>query len=67
MRDTILEKPDAFGKGDDINALLKIVDDHQKKLRSDCRTLADRLYSEKPRLWRRRLELRWTAWKEEHG
>lgn len=67
MRDTILEKPEAFGKGEDIDAFLKIVDNHQKKLRSECRTLADRLYSEKPKLWRRRIELCWTAWKEEHG
>src|SRR5215467_2793730 len=50
----------------DITAFLKIVDDHQKKLRSDCRTLANRLYSEEPKFWRSRLELCWTAWKEEH-
>jgi hypothetical protein len=66
MRDTILEKPDAFGKEEDITAFLKIVDDHQKKLRSNCRTLAGRLYSEKPKFWRRRLELCWIAWQEEH-
>lgn len=65
LRDTILEKPDAFGKEEDIAAFLKIVDDRQKKLRSDCRTLAARLYSDKPKFWRRRIELRWTAWKEE--
>ena len=65
MRDTILEKPDAFGKEQDIHAFLKIVDDYQKKLRSDCRMLADRLYSEKPKFWRRRIELCWSAWKEE--
>ena len=62
MRDTILEKPQAFGKEEDITAFLKIMDDYQKKLRSACRTLADRLYSEKPKFWRRRLELCWTAW-----
>jgi hypothetical protein len=56
-----------FGDVDDIFAFLKIVDAHQKKLRSDCRALADRLYSDTPRLWRRRLERCWTAWKEEHG
>jgi len=67
MRDTILAKPDLFGKEEDISAFLHIVDRHQKKLRSDCRTLADRLYSEKPRFWRRRIELCWTAWKEEHA
>jgi len=67
MRGTILEKPAAFGNEEDITAFLKIVDDHQKKLRSACRTLADRLYSEAPKFWRRRLELCWTAWKVEHG
>jgi hypothetical protein len=67
MRDTILEKPYAFANEEDITAFLKIVDDHQKKLRSDCRTLADRLYSEEPKFWRRRLQLCWTARKEEHG
>lgn len=66
MRGTIPENPDAFGNDEDITTFLKIVDDRQKKLRSECRTLADRLYSEKPKLWRRRLELCWTTWKEEH-
>lgn len=66
MRDTILENPDAFGNEEDVAAFLRIVDVRQKKLRSDCRTLADRLYSEKPKVWRRRLELCWTTWKEEH-
>lgn len=67
LRDAILEKPHTFGKKEDISAFLKIVDDHQRKLRSDCRTLADRLYNEKPKRWRRRLELCWAAWKEEHA
>ena len=47
MRDTILQEPDAFGNEEDINAFLEIVDQHQKKLRSECRMLADRFYSEK--------------------
>ena len=64
MRETLLQKPAAFGKEEDIKSFLKIVDDHQKKLRSDCQTLADRLYSERPKFWRRRLRLRWTAWKK---
>ncbi len=67
MRKTILGKPDEFGKEEDITAFLKIVDDDQKKLRSNCRTLADRLYSEKSKCWRRRLKLCWTAWKAEHA
>ena len=67
MRATILGKPDLFGKEKDITAFLKIVDNHQKKLRSDCRTLSDRLHSEKPKRWRRRLKLCWTAWKEEQA
>ena len=67
MRDTILGKPEAFGRKEDITAFLKIVDNHQKKLRSDCRMLANRLYSEKPKSWRARLELCRTTWKQEHG
>lgn len=67
MRDTILEKPTDFGKEEDVSAFLKIIDEHQNKLRSDCRTLADRLYTEKPKHWRRRLDLCWTAWKEERA
>lgn len=67
LRDTILEKPADFGTEDDVSAFLKIVDEHQKKLRSECRTLADRLYTEKPKHWRRRLDLCWAAWKEEHA
>jgi hypothetical protein len=67
MRDAIRKEPNAFGKEEDATAFLKIVDDRQKKLRSDCRTLAGRLYSEKPKFWRRRIELCWTAWKDERG
>jgi CHAD domain-containing protein len=65
VRNTILEKPDNFGKEEDISAFLKIVEDHQQKLRSESRSLATRLYSEKPKYWRRRLDLCWSAWKQD--
>ena len=65
LRDTILEEPHDFGKEADISAFLKIVDDRQKKLRSDSKTLAERLYSEKPRYWRKRIQSCWAAWKED--
>lgn len=67
LRDTILQSPDDFGQEEDISAFLKIVDQHQQELRFQCRTLAGRLYSDKPKYWRRRLDLCWTAWKEDHG
>ena len=65
LRNTIMEKPGNFGEEQDISAFLKIVDHHQQKLRSDSKSLATRLYSEKPRDWRRRLDLCWSVWKEE--
>lgn len=67
LRDTILENPGAFGDEKQIGAFLKIVEDHQKQLRSDATSLATRLYSEKPKDWRRRLHLCWAAWKQEHS
>lgn len=63
MRNTILEKPDRFGKQEEIKAFLDILDEHQQKLRSEAKALARPLYSDSPKRWRRRLETCWKAWK----
>ncbi len=65
LRNTILGRPGNFGKEEDLSAFLEVVDDRQKKLRSEARTLAARLYSEKPKVWRKRLNLCWSVWKDE--
>ena len=65
LREVILQKPDHFGQEEDISAFLKILDLRQKKLRSESKTMADRLYSEGPRQWRRRLKNCWAAWQKE--
>lgn len=63
LRDTILKSPGQFGKEADISALFKIVEEHQQQLRTDSKSLAARLYAEKPKEWRRRLDACWSAWK----
>lgn len=63
LRDTILESPHDFGGEKDIRAFLKIVEDRQQQLRAEAKSLGTRLYSEKPKRWRRRLELCWDVWK----
>jgi len=65
LRNTILESPGDFGRKEEIQAFLDVVDHQLQKLRSEAKTLAERLYAEKPRQWRRRIELCWSAWKEE--
>ncbi|HEX5228942.1 MAG TPA: CHAD domain-containing protein [Bryobacteraceae bacterium] len=67
LRNTILQKPDNFGKQEEIQAYLDVVDDRQRKIRAEAKILAARLYSDKPRVWRRRLERAWNSWKEEAG
>jgi CHAD domain-containing protein len=60
MRDTILEKPDTFGKEEDITAFLKVVYDHQKNFgpTAESSPIAS---IPKTKVWRRRLELCWRA------
>lgn len=65
LRNTILEKPDDFGTQEDVKAFLDVVDKRQRELRSESRSLAERLYGDKPKLWRRRIERCWSAWKAE--
>ena len=60
LRDIILKNPDDFGGEKDIRALLEIIEERQQNLRSKARTMAIRLYGEKPRHWRKRLEISWT-------
>jgi len=60
LRDTILKRPDDFGEAKDISSLMNIIAQRQQDLRSKARSMAVRLYGEKPRHWRKRLEISWT-------
>lgn len=62
LRTTILEQPDRFGKQEDIKAAMEIIDDRQQKLRAEAQSLAEPLYHEKPKQWRKRLEFCWSVW-----
>ena len=65
MRNTIVEKPDRFGKQEEIKAFLDILDEHQQKLRAEAKILAERFNIDKPKRWRRNLDVYWSAWKQE--
>ncbi|MBV9768640.1 MAG: CHAD domain-containing protein [Bryobacterales bacterium] len=65
LRDTVLEHPADFGKEEDVSCLMKLIDRHQKQLRAEAATLGARLYSDKRDQWRNRLELCWSAWKQD--
>src|SRR5581483_5993796 len=61
LRETILKKPESFGEEEDVKAIVDIIDTHQAKLRAECKMQAARLYVDKPRQWRKRLERYWSA------
>lgn len=67
MRNTIVEKPDGFGKQEEVEAFLDILDKHQHKLRAEAKIMARRLYADRPKRWRRRMETYWSAWKQDKG
>jgi len=62
LRNSILEKPEDFGQPEDIKAVVEIIDDRQRKLRAEAKALAEPLYHDKPKYWRKRLELCWSVW-----
>lgn len=65
LRDTIAAEPAFYGKEKDIEFLHGLISDYQKELREKAVPLAERIYEEKPRDFRRRMKHLWEAWRAE--
>jgi CHAD domain-containing protein len=65
LRDTVLKRADVVDTDEEIRVLLLLIDTYQRKLRLEAEGLGSRLYNEKPKQWRRRVEHSWEAWKKE--
>lgn len=61
LRKTVLENPKDFGAEEDVNAMIDLIDEQQKKIRKDSKAHAIRLYFDKPVQWRKRLDRYWAA------
>ncbi|HEY3191692.1 MAG TPA: CHAD domain-containing protein [Solirubrobacterales bacterium] len=64
LRDEAQSRRDAFAHPGDQRHLLEEVDQRRGELQFAAISLADRIYSEKPKRFTKRLERRWEAWRD---
>jgi len=64
LRGLVSAEPAAFGETAIVDALLDRIDDREKALRRNSLSLGARLYDEKPKRFRRRVEHLWQEWQE---
>jgi hypothetical protein len=62
LRERIVAEPDFYGKENDVDLLLGLIDKYQKELRESALSLGQRVYEEKPRQFRKRMKGLWQAW-----
>lgn len=65
LQETILAEPDFYGIKSEIKLLIELIDRYQKELREQSVAMAERVYEEKPREFRRRMKRLWDAWQHE--
>jgi CHAD domain-containing protein len=65
LRDTVLQSPDRFGADEQLQALMPLIDAYQQELREQAEILGRRLYADKPKQWRKRVSVCWSAWAHE--
>ncbi|MDP9053446.1 MAG: CHAD domain-containing protein [Acidobacteriota bacterium] len=65
LRERIVAEPGLYGKQNEIDLLLDLIDRYQKELRDQSLALADRIYEEKPRALTRHMNHLWDTWRHE--
>lgn len=65
LRRTLLAHPEQFGRKRDLQAFVGLLDRRRAELQSQAWPLGKRLFAEKPKDLRRRLEGYWKVWKSE--
>ena len=61
FRNLLLKSPKQFGSRQKLSNLLKVLSDRQQRLRLEDEPLAERIYSDKPGKWERRIKQYWHA------
>lgn len=62
LRQKLARDPKAYGGAKPVRALVRLIENYQKKLRSDADSLGKRVYDTKPRGFTRRIERLWKKW-----
>ncbi len=67
LRRTLAAEPDAFGPPLELEALDGLIAGRSAELRAEAQPLGRRLYAEKPKAFRKRIEGYWRAWQDGEG
>jgi adenylate cyclase len=65
LRDTILKRAEVVDSDEEIRGLLLLIDTYQQELRVKAEGLGVRIYNEKPKQWKRRVERSWEVGRKE--
>lgn len=65
LREKIVAEPAFYGTQKVIDQTLDLIDKYQKELRDSSLSLAERIYEENPREFRRRMRHLWDTWRNE--
>lgn len=65
LRERIAAEPRFYGSQEDIELLDELIGRYQTELRQQSLALAERIYEEKPREFRRRMKHLWDTWQHE--
>lgn len=64
LRETLLSDPERFGSGEDVKAIVGLIDRRRKDFQEQANPLGRRLFSESPSRLCRRFEGYWDVWRE---
>lgn len=65
LREKVLAEPEFYSTKNGIELLLDLIERYHKELREQSVAMAERIYEEKPREFRRRMKHLWNAWQHE--
>jgi CHAD domain-containing protein len=65
LRETVQRRPAAFADPAEKRHLLEQIDQRRGELQFAAISLAERIYSDKPKRFSKRLEKRWEAWRDQ--
>jgi CHAD domain-containing protein len=63
LRDTVAERPAAFGANETVEVLFALIERRQEELRERSEQLGERIFAERPRDFVRRIHRYWHAWR----
>jgi len=63
LREQITVQPESYGDKKEVGLLIDLIEKYQQELRKQSVSLAERVYEEKPREFRRRMKSLWDTWR----